>query len=299
MPLISDLSLTIIPSTALYNNDIPDANINAYESEVEGRNAIVLDFFNGDGLYARDLGTTFSFPMTARTILYRWQPSIIPQPESIYGRASDWQDGNYVGDKFIQGYEIEANSFNQAKSARLQSSEDLSFHSLLEMPATFNKQSVKSFSCVPFISHSVPLTSTDGVPWQVFSEKLIFQPYPSSCLEWSTELMSYGNGWQSIRMLNIPYIASAPVTLTLFFDQWPTIVIPDQLPLTTSQLYPTKQKVLVPSNKSKLMGFTLTSTAPFRLFKRMLEVWVGVWGRTGPFEIVLPFGGNASDGATV
>jgi hypothetical protein len=297
MAVILSLGLFVTPSTALYTQPVPNIDIRVSEDTSQGRTQAVLDFNQGEGIYARDLGTIFSWSTANRIVLDVWQPSLIEQPETIYNRASDWNDGGYQGDKFIQGYQIEANSFNAAKSASLQSSDDLSSHTLLEMPATFNLQSVKTFSCVPFISHSVRLTSFDSIPWEVFNEKLIFEPYPSSCLEWSTELMSYGNGWQHIRMLNIPYIASAAVTMTMFFDQWPTIVIANQLPATASQLYPTKQKVNVPANKSKLMGFTLSSTAPFRVFKQMLEVWVGPWGRTGPYETVKPFGGDASDGA--
>lgn len=296
---ISDLSLFIAPSVALYSVPVPPSALTAYETKTEGRTAIVLDFNQGSGVYARDLGTIFSWPLTAGVILDVWQPSLIPMPEGIYGRATDWIDAGHPGDKFVQGIQIEADTFGNSKTFQLQSSDDLSLHPLFEIPATFNGQSIKSFSCQPFVAHSVRVVSTDGVEWRTWSEKLVFEPYPAACMEWSTELMSYGNGWQHIRMLNIPYIAAAPVTITLFFDQWPTIIITDQLPMTSSLLYPTKQKVNVPPNKGKLMGFTLSSSAPFRLFKRQLEVWVGIWGRTGPYETVTPFGGDASDGAKV
>lgn len=296
---VQDLGLFIGPSTALYTVPVPGSSLAAYETTTEGRVAIVLDFNQGGGLYARDLGTVFSWPLPSGTVLDVWQPSIIPMPEGVYGRASDWIDGGLAGDKFVQGITIEADSFGNTKTFQLQSSDDMSMHPLNEMPANFNGQSVKSFSCTPFISHSVRVVNTDGVEWRVWSEKLVFEPYPSSCLLWSNELMNYGNGWQHVRMLNVPYIASAPVTIALFFDQWPMITITDQLPATSSQLYPTKTKVQVPPNKSKLMGFTLSSTAPFRVFKTQLEVWVGPWGRVGAYETVMPFGGPASDGATV
>lgn len=299
MPFIPDLALTVSPYTALYNNLIPDSVINFYETYNEGRTVVVFDFNQGQGVYARDFEAAFTWPTASGLRLCVWQPSLIPMPEGIYGRASDWMDGGSPSDKFIQGVTIEADSFGNPKTFQLQNSDDLSFHPLNEMPTIFNGQSIRSFSCPPFIGHSARIVSTDGVEWRTWSERLVFEPYPSSCMEWSTELMSYGNGWQHIRMLNIPYIAPAPVVITLFFDQWPTIIIPDQLPATSSQLYPTKQKVNVPPNKGKLMGFTLSSASPFRLFKTQLEVWVGIWGRVSPYETVLPFGGEASDGARV
>ena len=89
------------------------------------------------------------------------------------------------------------------------------------------------------------------------------------------------------------------MTITLRFDQWPTITLTNILPATASQIYPTKTRVVIPDNKSRLVGFTFTSTAPFRIFKDMLEASIGEWGRQTPYRIVQPSGGRASDGAEV
>jgi hypothetical protein len=85
---IADLSLTIIPSLALYTDPIPDADMTVNESTVQGRHAIILDFNDSDGAYGRDLGTIFSWPINAGTILDVWQPSIAPFREDIYNRMS-------------------------------------------------------------------------------------------------------------------------------------------------------------------------------------------------------------------
>src|SRR5882672_5821304 len=105
MPLIADLGLTITPATSLYKNLIADANITVSETITEGRNEIVLDLFQGDGVYSRDLGTIFNWATGGlrRTVLYLWQPSLIEQPETIYDRGSDWNDGGNPGDKYVQG----------------------------------------------------------------------------------------------------------------------------------------------------------------------------------------------------
>src|ERR1035438_4910784 len=149
MPNITDLNLSILPFTALYTSQVLDATIAASESTTEGRHAIVLDFNSGDGLYSRDLGAEFIWPLTTNNVLRIWQPSLIAEPEGIYNRPGDWQDGGYPGAKFIQGVIVQADSFNVAKTFSLQSSDDLSLHTLLECPATFNKQSEIAFSCVP------------------------------------------------------------------------------------------------------------------------------------------------------
>jgi hypothetical protein len=225
-----------------------------------------------------------------------WQPSVIEQPETIYGRSSDWNDGGKLGDKFIQGYEIEADSYGVAKTAALQSSDDLSIHALLEMPATFNGQSVRSFSCSPFVSHSVRLVSSDGVPWAVFHEKLVGQPWPSQCLNWQAEMTSLGMvGWGHVREMNIAHVSTADLTLILTFDAWPTIT----LTIPNSGGVQNKTKVTLPPNKFKLIGLQIFSSAKFRLFADDLELKIKHWGSTEAYQILRPFGGASAAGAIV
>lgn len=453
MALIADLALTIIPSTSLYKSPVLDANITVSETLTEGRHEIVLDLFQGDGVYSRDLGTIFSWPTggaktnialnipattlpwnpldagapyyaiggtgpisipcapgqqitfayvsgvifganvppsfdgnglgpgttggihpwpsdrfgsthagvccgafvnisggvisafsigdnfttpaapagTAavtigvnlvgtnyttstgswnyvysygaigvnlpRIVLYTWQPTLIEQPESIYDRASDWDEGGYFGDKFIQGVTIEANSFNVAKTFFLQDSDTLTLHALNECPFTFNKQVTRSFSCaVPFIAHSCRVISSDGVAWQVFQSKLVFQPFPSSCLNWETEMTSLAlTGYGHVREMNIAHISTANLTLVLKFDQWPTIT----LTIPSSGGLQAKTKVTLPPNKFKLIGLRIFSSAVFRLFEQDIEMKCKTWGSQGPYIPLKPFGGSSSMGAKV
>jgi len=296
MPIVTDLQLTITPATALYTNPVPDGDINAYETTTEGRHAVVLDFNGGEGLYARDLGTIFQWPTTARTVLYVWQPSVIPQPETIYGRATDWNDCGTIADKFFQGVRLEANSFNVVKNFQLQSSDDLSLHALLEAPAVFNGQSVKTFSCVPFVAHSVRLVSSDGIPWQIFEWKPVFEPWPSACLDWHTEMTSLGLvGWAHAREINLAHVSTADITLSLTFDAWPTIT----LTIPNSGGLQQKLKITLPANKFKLIGFEASSTQIFRLFLDDMQVKVKSWGSQQAYEIIKPFGGHSKVGALV
>jgi hypothetical protein len=88
MPVISDLSLTITPSAALYTAPVSDSAISVSEDTTQGRHGIILDFNGSGGLYVRDLGTIFQWPTTARVALNIWQPSIIPLDEDVYYRLS-------------------------------------------------------------------------------------------------------------------------------------------------------------------------------------------------------------------
>jgi hypothetical protein len=296
LPVISDLALTITPYTALYTSPVLDANIVASENTVEGRNAVVLDFNAGDGLYSRDIGCAFSWPIPSSNVLYEWQPSLIPMPEGVYNRPGDWDDGGTPGAKFIQGVIVDADSFNVAKTFALQSSDDLALHTLLECPATFAKRTEIAFSCVPFIAHSARLVSTDAVEWRVWGSRLVFQPYPELTKNWTTEMTSLGlTGWGHLRELNIPYVSTSAVTLVINFDAWPQIAV--NLPSTGGLMQ--KVKITMPSNKFKLAQFALTSAAGFRVFASDLEVKLGQWGRTDAYSVAHPFGGPDSTGAVV
>ncbi len=296
MPVITDLSLTITPSTALYTAPVNDAIINAYESVQEGRHAVVLDFNQGGGLYSRDLGTIFQWPAQSGTILYVWQPSIIAMPEGIYGRATDWLDSG--GAKFIQGVIIEADSFDVPKTFMLQDADTLALHALNEVPANFNQQSVKAFSCVtPFVAHSARVVSSDGVEWRVWSTKLVYQPWPELCFNWQTEMTSLGMiGWGHVREMNVPYVSTSGVTLVLTFDAWPTITIP--LPSTGG--LQAKRKVTLPANKFKLIALQTISGDPgHRIFADDLQLKIKAWGSTESYQVLRPFGGPSRTGATV
>lgn len=85
---VTDLSLFIGPATALYATPVPTASIAVNESSTQGRNALILDFNNSEGLYARDLGVVFSWPISSKTVLDLWQPSIIPLDNDVYQRLS-------------------------------------------------------------------------------------------------------------------------------------------------------------------------------------------------------------------
>lgn len=84
----SDLQLYVGPATALYESPIPGQAIATNESYNQGRTAIIIDFNDSEGVYARDMGVVFSWPISSGTILDLWQPSIIPLDEDIHQRLS-------------------------------------------------------------------------------------------------------------------------------------------------------------------------------------------------------------------
>ena len=293
----STSSIAIAPATELYSNYISAGNIVLTQYLTEGRVAAVLDFNGGDGLYSRDFETEFHWGIGSKAVLRVWQPSLIPMPEQQYNRPTDWDDGGTPGAKYIQGIQVEADSFGLQKTFSLQSSDDLSLHALNEMPTIFPKQTIRSFSCVtPFIAHSARIVSTDAVAWRIWKSELVFQPWPSAAMNWQTELNSLGStGWSHAREMNIAYASTASITIVLTFDAWPTITL--TLPSTNG--VQAKTKLTLPANKFKLIGFQVSSAQTFYLFERDLEVKVKQWGSTSLFQVLKVVGGPSNTGATV
>ena len=153
--------------SALYTSQVSDASIVVSNSTTQGRTESVLDFNAGDGVEARDFETAFSWTISAGTILYTWQPTVIENPENTYNRATDWDNAGIPGNKLIRGFVLEMNTLGNAKAIQVQRAEDGSSFTPSESPAITNKQVLKAFSFnPPFVSHNVRITSTDGVAWQ-------------------------------------------------------------------------------------------------------------------------------------
>ena len=288
--------------TALYNTQIADANIVVSSSNLQGRTESVLDFNSGHGVNARDLECAFSWPISQGTILYVFQPSVEAYPEDTYDRATPWIEcGGGTG--FVQGLICEADTFGATKVFQLEDSDTLTLHPLNEVGTgiAFNGQSVKAFSCVtPFIAHSVRIITTDGIPWRVWRNDLIFQPFPETTQLWQTELTSLGgDGWQHLRLINLEYISNATITLAFTVDSGNGSIAPATITIPSSGGLQTKLKLTPTYNKWKLISFGALSTEPMRLFLTGAECWVREWGSSAEYRKLKPFGGNSSPSAPV
>lgn len=297
------LQLTVIPMTELYTSEPSGISMNV--DTTRGRTAFVFDFNPDDPLYARDLGTIFSWPIGSMTILDVWQPSYIVEPEATYNRPGDWLDGGSPLNKFIQGI-IVTSGFATGKTLSLQSGDDMSVHTLWESPTNFGPQQTVAFSCEPFISHNVRIVSTDGNAWTDYGgAQLVYQPWPELCIEWQTELVALDlSGWGHLREMNFVYASSAPVTVNLVFDAYPPqqyIFPANNTASVAPSVVPNKNKTkqTLQTNKFKLTSFQAISDEPFYLFRDDLEFKIKQWGSSNPYTVIRPYGGASSAGAIV
>jgi hypothetical protein len=257
----------------------------------------IIDFNSGGGQETDDFELLLTWLTKAATSLDLWQPNFVDLPISTQDRPTDWDDCGQPGAKFIQGFLLEADTFNAAKAFTVQSGDDLSFHVPNESPVTMNGQMQRAFTFTPpFVAHTIRLFTTDGVPWRMWGLQWVFTPYPELVVQWQSPGTSHGlQGWQHIRELNIAHISTADLTLTLTPDVGDPIV----LIVPNSNGIHTKTKVTPFRNKFKIVSYQVTSAEPFRLFESDLEVKVRSWGSTDAYQIVQPFGGPSRAAAAV
>lgn len=200
--------------------------------------------------------------------------------------------------KYIQGFLLEADTDNIAKAFTVQSGDDLSFHVPQQSPATFNGKSIKAFTfSPPFITHSLRLLSADSNPWRKFTLKWIWQPTPESVVTWRTQPTSHGlPGWQHLRQNQlVAHRSTADLTFTIIADGVSTNYnIPNSGGAFVKTLVP------IAAIKALVFEYQFTSSAPFSLWLEDQEsIYVGDWGRSGPYRNFHLTGGSMGNRAEI
>jgi hypothetical protein len=234
-----------------------------------------------------------------QAVLFIWQPAWIPQPVVEQQRAFDWDDAGILGNKFMQGFVLEANTFNISKTLGVRDSDLLALHPFTPNPVAFNGQSEQAFSFnTPFVAHSVRMEPQDAVNWNFWKLRWVAVPYPEAAALYSTEGQTHGmDGFMQVFQINLAYISIQPVTVTLTTDQGPSPSV--TFPATAAQIAPAKILEKLPFNKFKIVSYSLSSSVAFYCWRDMCETWVKQWGDTGPFRRLKLFGGNTGGGAEV
>lgn len=244
---------------------------------------------------AQNIGYDIQFSSNAQSAeLFFWEPSWLDRPEDTYLRATDWDNAGYDGDKFLQGFILEADTGGVPKTIRLQVDE----RAIEDYVVTFTGQGEQPFVLVPaFTGHLfriVPLTDNF---WRLFSIKWVWEPAPESTTYWETQTTSHDiAGYQFLKDGYIAHQSTADITLTIIVDG-----------VAFNQVIPSSQGAynkdyVIFSNlstrmlKGRLFKYVLSSTKPFRLFQRDSEVRVHPWSSVrsltgfGGYEVKQPFG---------
>jgi hypothetical protein len=289
--------VTIQPYSSQYTTALTGFSPTSLASVVEQYRPFIVDFVSGRSQEVDDIEMVFTWTVGETTYLSLWQPNWIPLPEGVQDRPTDFEDCGTPTAKFIQGFLLECDTFNTAKSFSVENADDGTLHIPNESPVTVDGQKIVAFTFTPpFVAHSVRLISTDGVQWRRWGLQWVFSLFPESVVEWQSESTSHGLlGWQHVRELNIAHISTADLTLTIIPDVGDPIV----LTVPNSGGVQTKRKVTVPANKAKLYSYRLSSTEPFCVFAPDIECKIKQWGSTDSYQVVKPFGGPSEAKALI
>lgn len=308
--VLVDLDSASVPVTIdmLFDNDTQTYTPAASPITNTVRSQSLLEFPNSAPVFALNIALDLQWESNGTApILYEWQPSYIKQPERTGNRPTDWDDCGYPGAKFVQGMLTEANTDNISQPIAVQRDGGITAQTL---NIQHNNQTIKPYAFTPFIAHLlrvVPSAATLASPVVLYNIKYIWEPAPELVTQYTTQGTTHDlPGWYFHRDIYIAVIpeSTGVIFLTMRFDNNPLIMeggsSPNPIPINVIGGVHQKVYIVCPPHKSKITTYSLTSTIPFRLFKKDCEVRVKSWGSEGGFVIKNPFGGNSRvDGAAI
>ena len=256
----------------------------------------------GGEILSHFLGVMFTWTddytkQTVPTILYAWQPSVIPKPETIADRYTDWDDAGVAGAKWFQGFILHADTYDAIKGLAIRDTDSLTTHPFSPAVQQNGESEVAYSFNTPFIAHMVRIEPTDQVYWRFFEVRWVAEPTPEFAETWQTQGTSFGlTGYMHVKQISAAYASTVPITLTItsFDGQSPQ-------PITLPSTGGAYQKITfqLDANKGQLYFFKTSANAPYQLYLEDWEVMVGGWGRTGPYMRYTNIGGNRGDQARV
>lgn len=250
------------------------------------RTKFVRDVNSGDGAVA--IATALDLTWTsvnAITKLYEWQPSMIPKPEYILRRVTDWDNAGYEGPKWVQGMRLHADTLNVGKSLQIQGDAEAV---IANITATHDGEVIKEYSWnPPVVAHLLRILGTDDDPWRLMNIEWIFEPEPPLAQTWYTQYTDLDlAGFHHIRDFLIPYRSTADISLTINSDG--TAMGPYTIPSSAGAR---ARYYLVPNAfKQKYVQLILTSTQDFSLYREDVEVRAKAWGSAEAYVTLRPFG---------
>lgn len=256
----------------------------------------------GGELLGQSLGLRFDWTTAASAnsaILYSWQVSWVPQPENTIGRFTDWEGNPDGRNLFYQGFELEADTNNVARTIFVRDADTLAAHPFNSPTGGTNtvqhngQQRLPYSFVTPFQAHLVRLEPQDTSIWRMYGIRWITRPTPDSALNWITQSTSYGiKGYHHVHHAIFAYASTATVTLSIITDG---VTSNYTLPSTAGAY----KKVIIMFNpvKGLVDAWSAISTAAFQVWNDDIEIYVKGWGDPSPYKNAHLIG--AEMGATV
>lgn len=220
--------------------------------------------------------------------LFRYRFIYDPWPE-YSALIPDYTDQGLAGEKFYQGFVLTADTGGNTVNLAVVTDDGVPQDII---PVTHNGKQERPYSFVPFIGHQLRIVPDS--PIRFFSVRWVFEPSPELVENWTTQLTSHGmRGFFHERDCYIALQSTADVTLTMTFDLGNSTTGTRTYTIPSTVGVFLKQYLVLAAVKGKLVSYSFTSTAPFRLFLKDCEVRIKPWGADEPYQIMKPFGGDS------
>lgn len=244
-----------------------------YEEEGEGVNSLLV---GAEGFRVHQVAGT-----TDNGVLIECEIRPGSQPADDFGNEKLW--GDFKLDMLGAGNQVTIQPlFNEEQLAAVaQVLSPVATRALLEIK-TNNGDGQDARSATISIRWS---TKSGSIP-KFFGWEAMGSHYPVGLLAVKTISGTHAlSRYQHIREAFMSLIAPADVTLAITIDGMTrTYTIPAT---GTEHLKP---RIAVDAIKGKMFGYKLDSTQVFKFFVADSELLVGEWGRTGPYQVIRPFG---------
>lgn len=277
------------------NGTESDPNQNFVGSVQHNRQQFIVNLQNNDGVgkIAKNITTTFEWPITNGAKIYEEIIYFLPKADQIINRSSDTENNGNLASKLWQGVVLRANTFGEDKELKF-----FDDKGILKTTLVINHDGEQTLSYGfnnPFISHTIKRTSTDAVEWILLDEAYVTDAEPEAAKVWEGEFNTHDlTGLILIERMGIAYRAyGSAVKLTLFFEDETTQVYDNILPNTDGEY--NKEFFFVSPKKWKACKYRFDSDSNVRIYKRDSEVWMKSVGSDRPFARFSPFGGSSRE----
>lgn len=203
--------------------------------------------------------------------------------------VSDFTDDGDIRVKWLQGFDLEADTSGTDVSLQLQGDGGAVIETFT---ANHNGRIVIPYSLTnPYITHTMRIVPSGAI--RLFNIKWYWRPEAEKVTIWESQPSSLGlPGFFFFRDAYIAHLSTANLTLTVTVDGVPyTYTVAHSSGLYTKTYVPLHQM------KGKQAAFRLTSTAPFRLYGEDSEVRVKAWAARQTYNTVPAFGNEHPIGA--
>jgi hypothetical protein len=183
--------------------------------------------------------------------LYDWKWYVSPEPPPVANFNANFEDGGYLGAKFIQGVIIDADTQGVNKTVNLETEDGIIYSFIVNHAKRMGKAYSPPFARVATKFRALP---ADANPSWFYGSRWVFEPHPESVWNYETQFTSLGlEGWWHVRDGYIAYESNCLCYALFELDNGTQFAI--TLPDTTGVYR--KVYIVLPAYKIKLAKFKI------------------------------------------